>query len=156
RGEREWKSEAKGFMRHGTSALIDRRRSCSDARDRRTRDAAHAIVSRPWHRRCARRGVEFDATTDALVHAIAVRSASMPAKKALPTDAIIKELREFGLRYPGTHTKSPWPGHLDLAVKDKTFAYLPPEGEPFSISCKLPQSNAMALMLSGVKPTGYG
>ena len=80
----------------------------------------------------------------------------MPAKKARPTDALIKELREFGLKYPGAHTKSPWPGHLDLAVNDKTFAYLPPEGEPFGISCKLPQSSAMALMLDGVKPTAYG
>ena len=26
--------------------------------------------------------------------------------------------------FPGAHTKSPWPGHLDLAVKGKTFAYL--------------------------------
>src|SRR5690348_824284 len=71
----------------------------------------------------------------------AVTCRRMAAKKALPTAAIIKELREYGLTYPGAHTKTPWPGHLDLAVKDKTFAYLPPEGEPFSISCKLPQSN---------------
>ena len=44
----------------------------------------------------------------------------MPRTKR-PTDAVVKELREFGLAYPGAHTKSPWPGHLDLAVKDKTF-----------------------------------
>jgi predicted DNA-binding protein (MmcQ/YjbR family) len=72
------------------------------------------------------------------------------------TDAVLKELREFGLAYPGAHTKSPWPGHLDLAVKDKTFAYLSVEGEPFSISCKLPQSSAAALMLPFAEPTGYG
>jgi predicted DNA-binding protein (MmcQ/YjbR family) len=72
------------------------------------------------------------------------------------TDAVLKELREFGLAYPGAHTKSPWPGHLDLAVKDKTFAYLSVEGEPFKISCKLPQSNAAALMLPFAEPTGYG
>jgi hypothetical protein len=52
--------------------------------------------------------------------------------------------------------KSPWPGHLDLAVKDKTFAYLSIEGEPFGISCKLPHSNAVALMLPFTEPTGYG
>ena len=75
-------------------------------------------------------------------------------KKA--TDAVLKELREFGLAYPGAHTKSPWPGHLDLAVKDRTFAFLSAEGEPFSISCKLPQSNAAALMLPFAEPTGYG
>ena len=28
------------------------------------------------------------------------------------------KLRDFGLAYPGAHTKSPWPGHLDLAVND--------------------------------------
>lgn len=73
-----------------------------------------------------------------------------------PTDALLKELREFGLKYPGAHTKSPWPGHLDLAVNDKTFAYLSVEGEPFSISCKLPDSGAMALALPDTEPTGYG
>lgn len=75
---------------------------------------------------------------------------------AKKTDAILRELRAFGLAYPGAHTKSPWPGHLDLAVKDKTFAYLSIEGEPFSISCKLPQSCAVALMLPFCKPTPYG
>ena len=78
------------------------------------------------------------------------------ARKRLPSDAALKELRAFGLAYPGAHTKSPWPGHLDLAVNDKTFAYLSIEGEPFSISCKLPQSGAAALMLPFVEPTAYG
>jgi predicted DNA-binding protein (MmcQ/YjbR family) len=73
-----------------------------------------------------------------------------------PTDAVLEELRQFGLGYPGAHTKSPWPGHLDLAVKDKTFAYLSIEGEPFSISCKLPHSKTAALMLPFTEPTGYG
>ncbi len=71
-------------------------------------------------------------------------------------DAALAELRAFGLAYPGAHTKSPWPGHLDLAVKDKTFAFLSAEGEPFSISCKLPHSGQVALMLPFAKPTGYG
>jgi predicted DNA-binding protein (MmcQ/YjbR family) len=77
-------------------------------------------------------------------------------KHSNPTDAVLHELRAYGLAYPGTHTKSPWPGHLDLAVKDKTFAYLSIEGEPFSISCKLPHSSAVALMLPFCKPTAYG
>ncbi len=72
------------------------------------------------------------------------------------TDAILKQLRAHGLAYPGTHTKSPWPGHLDLAVNDKTFAYLSIEGEPFSISCKLPQTSHVALMLPFCSPTPYG
>src|SRR5687767_7672110 len=78
----------------------------------------------------------------------------MPKKS--PSDAVLKELREFGLAYPGAHTKSPWPGHLDLAVNDKTFAYLSLEGEPFGISCKLPRSCETALMLPFCKPTAYG
>jgi predicted DNA-binding protein (MmcQ/YjbR family) len=80
----------------------------------------------------------------------------MAKKKSLPTDKTLLALRAFGLAYPGAHTKSPWPGHLDLAVNDKTFAYLSLEGEPFHISCKLPQSSHMALMLPNVKPAAYG
>jgi predicted DNA-binding protein (MmcQ/YjbR family) len=78
------------------------------------------------------------------------------SRKKTPTDAILEDLRAFGLAYPGAHTKSPWPGHLDLAVKDKTFAYLSIEGEPLSISCKLPQSAPVALMLPFTTPTAYG
>ncbi len=77
-------------------------------------------------------------------------------KKKHPTDGILTELRAFGLAYPGAHLKSPWPGHMDLAVNDKTFAYLSIEGEPLAISCKLPRSSAMALMLPFCKPTAYG
>jgi predicted DNA-binding protein (MmcQ/YjbR family) len=69
---------------------------------------------------------------------------------------VLAELRAFGLSYPGAHLKSPWPGHLDLAVKDKTFAYLPPDGEPFSISVKLPRSAAIALLLPHTQPAAYG
>src|SRR5688572_31375052 len=79
----------------------------------------------------------------------------MPRKKT-STDDVLKALREFGLAYPGAHTKSPWPGHLDLAVKDKTFAYLSIEGQPFSISCKLPVSALAALSLPFTEPAGYG
>ena len=78
------------------------------------------------------------------------------ARRKSPSDAVLGELRKFGLAYPKAHTKSPWPGHLDLAVNDKTFAYLSIEGEPFSISCKLPQSGPAALMLPFTEPTAYG
>lgn len=80
----------------------------------------------------------------------------MPRRKSAPTDAALRELRAFGLAYPGAHTKSPWPGHLDLAVDDKTFAYLSLEGEPLGISCKLPRSSAMALLVPGCEPAAYG
>jgi predicted DNA-binding protein (MmcQ/YjbR family) len=77
-------------------------------------------------------------------------------KKSSATDAIVADLRVFGLAYPGAHLKSPWPGHKDLAVNDKTFAYLSIEGEPFGISCKLPQSASVALSLPFTKPAEYG
>lgn len=78
------------------------------------------------------------------------------AKKTAATDPVLRELRAFGLAYPGAHTKSPWPGHLDLAVNDKTFAYLSLEGEPLHVSCKLPRTGGVALMLPFVKPAAYG
>lgn len=78
------------------------------------------------------------------------------ASRRSSTDELLLQVRAFGLAYPGAHTKSPWPGHLDLAVNDKTFAYLGLEGEPFKISCKLPRSADHALMLPHTQPTGYG
>lgn len=78
------------------------------------------------------------------------------AKTKGPHDAALLELRAFGLAFPGAHTKSPWPGHLDLAVNDKTFAYLSLEGDPLHLSCKLPETSEEALMLPGTKPTEYG
>ena len=72
------------------------------------------------------------------------------------TDSILAALRAFGLAYPGAHSKAPWPGHDDLAVKDKTFAYLPVAGDPFSLSVKLPYTGEVALDLPYAKPTGYG
>jgi predicted DNA-binding protein (MmcQ/YjbR family) len=79
----------------------------------------------------------------------------MPRSKN-PNDVALEELRRFGLAFPGAHTKRPWPGHLDLAVKDKTFAYMSLAGEPFSISCKLPYSSDEALTLPFTTPTAYG
>ena len=72
------------------------------------------------------------------------------------SDNIVRELRAVGLAYPGAHSKSPWPGHDDLAVKDKTFAYLPVAGDPFSLSVKLPYTGEVALGLPYARPTGYG
>ena len=80
----------------------------------------------------------------------------MARKRAAPTDDAVRALRAFGLTYPGAHLKSPWPGHADLAVNDKTFAYLSVEGEPLKISCKLPESSEVALLLPRCVPTAYG
>jgi predicted DNA-binding protein (MmcQ/YjbR family) len=72
------------------------------------------------------------------------------------SDEIVEELRAWGLTLPGAHGKSPWPEHDDLAVKDKTFAYLPAKGKAFSLSCKLPYTGYEALQLPFAGPTGYG
>jgi predicted DNA-binding protein (MmcQ/YjbR family) len=79
-----------------------------------------------------------------------------PSGRGRSSDAILESLRAFGLSYPGAHTKSPWPDHLDLAVNDRTFAYLSAPGEPFGISCKLPHSASAALLLPFATPTAYG
>ena len=78
------------------------------------------------------------------------------SKRAHPHDKILRELRAFGLAYPKAGTKSPWPGHLDLVIGDKTFAFLSVEGEPLSISCKLDASRKDALAAPFAEPTGYG
>jgi hypothetical protein len=80
----------------------------------------------------------------------------MAAKKKSASDAILDELHAFGMKYPGAHTKAPWPGHNDLAVNDKTFVYFNAPGEPFGIGCKLPQSAEMALLLPYCTPMAYG
>jgi len=71
-------------------------------------------------------------------------------------DAVQRKLKKFGLAYPEAHSKSPWPGHDDLAVRNKTFAFLSAAGEPLRITCKLPVTGQMALTLPFVSPTGYG
>ena len=43
-----------------------------------------------------------------------------------------------------------------MAVNDKTFAYLPAAGRPFTLSCKLPYTGYEALQLPFAKPTAYG
>ena len=72
------------------------------------------------------------------------------------SEGIVQELRAWGLTLPGAHRKSPWLEHDDLAVKDKTFAYLPAQGHPFSLSVKLPYTGYEALQLPFAEPTGYG
>ena len=71
-------------------------------------------------------------------------------------DAVLKQLKAFGLAFPGAHSKSPWPGHDDLAVKGKTFAFMSVPGEPLSISCKLPVTRDQVLKQPFAQPTGYG
>ena len=74
----------------------------------------------------------------------------------MANEDIVEQLRAFGLSLPGAHRKSPWPEHDDLAVNDKTFAYLPAAGQPFKLSCKLPYTGYEALQLPFAEPTAYG
>jgi hypothetical protein len=69
------------------------------------------------------------------------------------TDDVARALRAAGLALPGAHTKSPWPGHLDLAVKDKTFASLPVDGDPCKVSVKFGASHEVAMLIPGAAPT---
>ena len=72
------------------------------------------------------------------------------------SDDLLRDLKAWGLSLPGAHSKSPWPEHDDLAVKDKTFAYLPKAGGAFTLSVKLPYTGSAVLDLSYATPTGYG
>jgi len=71
-------------------------------------------------------------------------------------DTVLRQLKAFGLAFPGAHSKSPWPGHDDLAVKGKTFAFMSVAGEPLSVSCKLPVTREQVLRHAFAQPTGYG
>ena len=70
--------------------------------------------------------------------------------------AVLKTLKAFGLSLPGTQPKAPWPGHDDVAVNEKTFAYLSVSSGRLLISVKLPVTAKDVLRLPSAKPTGYG
>jgi predicted DNA-binding protein (MmcQ/YjbR family) len=72
------------------------------------------------------------------------------------SDAVQRRIRTFALAFPEAESRSPWPGHDDAAVRDKTFVFLSAAGEPFSMSCKLPYTGDVALELRFAAPTGYG
>ncbi|MEO5672226.1 MAG: MmcQ/YjbR family DNA-binding protein [Ramlibacter sp.] len=71
-------------------------------------------------------------------------------------DTVRASLKKFGLGFPGAHSKSPWPEHDDLAVKNKAFAFMNIPGVPLSVSLKLTVSHSEALQHAFAKPTGYG
>ncbi len=73
-----------------------------------------------------------------------------PLKKAF------RDLRAAALEFPEVHEDFPW-GHSAFKVaKNKTFCFLVLEPKQLSMSCKLPESHDMALMLPFCEPTGYG
>ena len=67
----------------------------------------------------------------------------------------IEALRAWGLTLPGAHSKAPWEGHDDLAVNDKTFAYLS-TGDEFRLGVKLPYTSEVALERRYAAPMAYG
>ncbi len=71
-------------------------------------------------------------------------------------EALANHLYALGLSWPETATASPWPGHLDLVVRGKTFAFISADEAELRISVKLPQSADFARALPFCKPTGYG
>ena len=71
--------------------------------------------------------------------------------------AVLKAIRTFALALPGTQSKSPWPGHDDVAVNNKTFLYLGvDDDERVSVGVKLRVSGAEVLRLPNAKPMAYG
>ena len=75
--------------------------------------------------------------------------ASRPASR-------LAQLKRFGLSLPGTQPKSPWPGHDDVAVNHKTFAFMSVDGAALTVSMKLPVTGKEALHHPFAAPTGYG
>jgi predicted DNA-binding protein (MmcQ/YjbR family) len=73
-----------------------------------------------------------------------------------PAATLLATLRGFALGLPDTAPKSPWPGHQDVAVRDKTFVYLSLHEPRVVFSVKLPVSGPQALGLPTARPTAYG
>ena len=70
--------------------------------------------------------------------------------------AVLNAIRTFALALPGTQPKSPWPGHDDVAVNDKTFLYLGVHEDKLSVGVKLRVSGAAVRRLPNAKPMAYG
>ena len=68
----------------------------------------------------------------------------------------LKALKKFGLSLPGTQPKSPWPGHDDVAVNNKTFAFMSVGAGALTISMKLPVTGKDAMQLPFAASTRYG
>lgn len=70
-------------------------------------------------------------------------------------DEAENRLRNAGMALPEVTEDFPW-GHRALKVKGKAFVFLAREDGKLSLSLKLPDSNAIALSMPFVAPTGYG
>ena len=64
-------------------------------------------------------------------------------------------LRTRALSYPEAHEDHPW-GESAIKVRGKAFLCMHASNKELSLSTKLPESCAAALMLPFAEPTGYG
>jgi predicted DNA-binding protein (MmcQ/YjbR family) len=77
----------------------------------------------------------------------------MPRPKPLVEAESI--LRDYALKLPEATEDHPW-DHIAIKVKGKMFLILAGPEDTLNVTCKLPSSNRMALMLPFAQPTGYG
>ena len=77
------------------------------------------------------------------------------APKGDPFHAPEMAIRKYALGMPQASEDFPW-GHRAFRVGKKVFLFLAWDDGVFSLTAKLPVSQAMALMLSFAEPTGYG
>ena len=74
-----------------------------------------------------------------------------------PTESCPAEiaLRDYAMDFPEATEEFPW-GHRAIKVKRKVFVFLSTNDGRFSLSVKLPKSNAAALKRPFASPTEYG
>ena len=70
-------------------------------------------------------------------------------------DRTVTAMRAAAMAYPEAHEDFPW-GEVAIKVKKKVFLFMFHDAQRLSLSCKLPRSSEMALMLPFARPTGYG
>ncbi len=75
-----------------------------------------------------------------------------------PTGALARAdraLRDYAMAKPEATEHFPW-GERAIKVKGKVFLFMYADASTLGLSCKLPASSNMALMLPFAEPTGYG
>jgi predicted DNA-binding protein (MmcQ/YjbR family) len=66
-----------------------------------------------------------------------------------------KRLRAHAMAKPHATEHFPW-GERAIKVKGKVFVFMYADATAFSVTCKLPATSNMALLLPFAEPTGYG
>lgn len=86
------------------------------------------------------------------------QSAARPAPRANRRTghaAAEAQLRAHALAKPEATEHFPW-GERAIKVKGKVFVFMHRDAERLSLTAKLPETGAMALLLPFAEPTGYG